>query len=159
MIRSLKFTGAGWPVSKARDPARGLVQHPKAGRRADVLLVLQGARDAPVYGRVDHLWRLCDATCNGAETPRPWTCAASCTRSPTVRARQGTASRRDPRRPAGRPKTPSSLPDPTHMALGKYLRFQARIWSHMTACRALNPCDNSITSDQNWPKQMFFRNV
>ena len=29
----------------------------------------------------------------------------------------------------------------------------------MTAHRALNPCDNGITSDQNWPKQMLFHNV
>ena len=29
----------------------------------------------------------------------------------------------------------------------------------MTARRALNQCDNSVTSDQNWPKQMLFHNV
>ena len=29
----------------------------------------------------------------------------------------------------------------------------------MTARRALNPCDNGITSDQNWPKQMLFHKV
>ena len=29
----------------------------------------------------------------------------------------------------------------------------------MTARRALNPRDNGITSDQNWPKQMFFHKV
>ena len=29
----------------------------------------------------------------------------------------------------------------------------------MTASRALNPCDNSVTSDQNSPKLMFFHNV
>ena len=29
----------------------------------------------------------------------------------------------------------------------------------MTASRVLNPCDNCITSDQNWPKLMFFHNV
>ena len=27
------------------------------------------------------------------------------------------------------------------------------------ACRALNPCDASITIDQNWPKQIFFHKV
>ena len=53
----------------------------------------------------------------------------------------------------------TSLPDQTHMASDMHLRFQARIWSHMTARRALNPCDNCITSDQNYPKQMLFHNV
>ena len=45
------------------------------------------------------------------------------------------------------------------MASGKHLRLQAWIWPHTTARKALNPCDNSITSDQNWPKQMLFHNA
>ena len=44
----------------------------------------------------------------------------------------------------------TSLPDPTHMASGMHLWFQAWIWPHTTAHRALNPYDNCITSDQNF---------
>ena len=39
------------------------------------------------------------------------------------------------------------------------LRLQAWIWPYVTACRALNPCDNSITSDQNCSKQLLFAQV
>ena len=37
-----------------------------------------------------------------------------------------------------------------------HLRFQARIWSHMTARKALNPYDNGITSDQNFSLRWHF---
>ena len=50
----------------------------------------------------------------------------------------------------------TAMPDPATMASDTQLRSQARIWSHMTARRALNPRDNSITSDQNCSKQLLF---
>ena len=51
----------------------------------------------------------------------------------------------------------TAMPDPPYTTSGMHLRFQARIWSHMTARRALNQHDNCVTSDQNCHKLLLFQ--
>ena len=49
------------------------------------------------------------------------------------------------------------MPGPSYTAHSIYLWFQAQIWLHMMACRALNQYDNCVTSDQNCHKLLFFQ--
>ena len=51
------------------------------------------------------------------------------------------------------------MPGPATTASDTGLRLQAWIWPYMAACRTLNPCDNSTTSDQNSPELVFFHKV
>ena len=48
---------------------------------------------------------------------------------------------------------------PPYTSSGMHLKFQAQIWPHMTARKALNPCDNCVTSDQSLPEIMFSHNI
>ena len=51
----------------------------------------------------------------------------------------------------------TTMPGPAATASDTGLRLQAWIWPYAAACRALNPCDNSITSDQNCHKLLLFQ--
>ena len=50
----------------------------------------------------------------------------------------------------------TAMPGPACAAYCVYLGLQTHRFGYMTARRALNPCDNGITSDQNCHKLLLF---